>query len=212
MPHPLPLAIALLDGAGITALILTSYYIYKAYRITESRLFLFFLAGFTLLALSELARAVLMLLTLLLPSPFFLRFFLRHLVGSLGQVLETASWSLIALGYLLEGRGPGNNRAAGPVPVAPPPPRPEHVFSLTYGLNAVILSFIVLRNLSAYAKSGNRSILRTLLAFALILASNVAGLAAVLWDVEGLFILSRVLFVAGLLVFLAFIAGVASSR
>lgn len=199
------LILAVLDAVGVFALILICYFLYKAYRISNQRLFLFFFVGYAVLAAGESAR-FLLLATAFIARARLLMFFLAHNMGPLPQLFQTIALLFIAGGYALElaqARVEKTTLAILPLPLLLALQRPwSGLFVLLTFINLALLVFIILNASSVYFASRSKRTLLIVIAFLLLLLSNILMLPAVVRVSEELFIISKLLYLIGLLTFL----------
>jgi hypothetical protein len=205
-----------LDMVGVAALILLCYFLYKAYRASSIRLFAFFFLGFAVLAAGEVARTFLLLLAFVSKAPRLLLFFLAHSIGPLPQLCQALALLFIASGYALE---TVRSRAGGEVLALPLPLALllaqrlwGGLYTLLSFVNVSLLAFILLNAVSVHLISRSRRTILPVVAFALFLLSNLLLLPAVFSTSEELFIASKVVYLAGLLAFLALAVEVARAR
>lgn len=210
------LVLMLIDGAATLALLLLCYFLYRAYRLTRSQLFFFFHLGFGLLAAGETARMLLLAAAFLARAPL-LAFFLAHGFGPAPLLLQTAALLLIAVGYAVElaqlrcARGQAEPTAAL-IPLLP-------LFALqrVWGglfltlafVNIALSLFILLNAVSVHLSTKSTNSILPVVAFTMLLLSNVLLPLSVISGSEELFVASKALYLFGLLSFLALAARVA---
>lgn len=216
MPQPMlhwrlmaMLVLTFLDGVGVVALLLLCYFLHRAFKITRSHLFLFFLLGFMTLAAGEAARTLMLLAASAAGVPP-LAFFLAHAVGPLPLIGQTLAFLLIAVGYVLElvqlrARAPRDEVAA--VLLVPPLLAMRRgwgdLFVLLGFVDTALLLFNLLNAIGIHLSSRSTNTLLPVIAFLLFLASTLLLPPAVIAGSEEVFILSKLLYVSGLLIFLA---------
>lgn len=231
-PH-LFASLLLLDVVATVALIIISYYLYRAYRVSSSQLVLFFLLGFAILAAGEGLRIVLLTIALASSIPILLIFFLAHVVGFVPQLFQTLALLMVAAGYALElAQLRSRSKVASIVPLLPL----LHLqlewgelyiwgdlyMTFTYA-NLALLIFILFNAVSVHLSSRTRPTLFTLVAFLLLFISNllllplpavgvVGGVDVVVVVGESLFLASKAVYLFGLLSFLALAIEVARAR
>lgn len=197
--EPFHLALPILDFVGILSLAALSVLLYRAYRISGNSLFLYFFTGFTILGLGEFGRFFLFLRIIFTPKPSFFFFFLNHSIALLSQVLEILGFLVIALGYTMELFG--KDKALASIIVFQ-----ERRLPLTFPLvnifSASILVYISLNAFAIYTKNKQSLTLAPLLAFILFLLSNILSILAFLLRDELIVLFSRLVYIAGLYVFL----------
>ncbi len=221
--HPLrwhllaSLLLALIDGVATLALLLLCYFLFRAYRLSRSELFLFFFLGFSVLAAGETARTLMLVAAFLANSPP-LAFFLVHGAGPAPLLLQTVALALIAAGYALEiaqlrrsqGEQPDAAAALVPLALVPAWQRPWSGLFLTLSFVNVALSLFVLLNaVSVHLSTRSTTSLLPVIAFALLLLSNLTLPVAVATASEELFLASKALYLLGLMAFLALAVRVA---
>lgn len=203
------LVLLLIDGVAALALFLLCYFLYRAYRLTRSSLFLFFLLGFGVLAAGEGARMLMLAAAFLAKEPL-LAFFLAHRAGPAPLLLQTVALTLIASGYALE---IAQLRSRGEQPeavVALLPMLPFLVLQRVWGglflmlafVNIALSLFILLNAIGVHLSTRSISSLLPVVAFTLLLLSNMLLPVAVISVSEELFVASKVLYLLGLLAFL----------
>jgi len=219
LERPLLHVVALLtflDVMGVAALLLLCYFLYKAYRVSSNRLFAFFFLGFAVLAAGEVARTFLLLFALASRASRLLLFFLAHSIGPLPQLCQALALLLIASGYALETvrSRAGEEVLALPLPLALLLAQRlwGGLYMLLSFVNVALLVFILLNAVSVHLLSRSRRTILPVAAFALLLLSNLLLLPAVSIGSEELFIASKVVYLAGLLAFLALAVEVARAR
>lgn len=208
--------LAILDVMSVAALLLLCYFLYRAYRASSIKLFAFFFLGFATLAAGEVARTILLLLALASRAPRLLLFFLAHSLGPVPQFCQMLALLLIASGYALE---TVRSRAKGEVLALPLPLALLLAQRLWGGLymllsfvNVALLAFILLNAVSVSLLSRSRRTIIPVIAFALLLVSNLLLLLALFAGSDEIFIASKVAYLAGLLAFLALAVEVAGAR
>ncbi len=195
----------IVELVGLAALLVLCLYLFRAYRITSSRLFAYFFLGFTILGASELVRSILLLAAVLARAPLLIEFFLVHVAGGLSQLCETAALVLIALGYAKEIAGKASGLAlatvAGEKIFVQILPRSlwGPLFFFTSVANMVLLTFITINSFAVYSYSKKGIALLPPIAFLLMLLSNMVLIPSILMLSELLFLLSKLLHLAGLL-------------
>jgi hypothetical protein len=193
-------ALPILDIVGILSLITLSFLLYKAYRVSLNKLFLSFLLGFALLSVGEFGRLILFIAIIFSRRPSFLLFFLNHSLALFSQILEVLGLLVIALGYTLEVFGKGQ---ASALIVAFQERRfLMNPFLLGNVLSASLLVYICLNAFSVYVKNKRSTTLAPLVAFSLLLLSNILSVVAFATREELIVIVSRLIYIAGLYVFL----------
>lgn len=203
-PFPPPQQVAgflfLLDALGLGALLLLSYLLFRSWSITRNRLFAFFFLGFTVLSAGELSRLLLLAVAVASRISELRPFFLTHGAGLIPQLSQTIAFLLIAIGYSLEAF-----RAESLQVIFPHWLLRERraAFWVTGVLNTTLLAYIVVNAFSVYAATRRNHSLFPALAFLLMLASNVALLFSISLENELLFVSSKLLHLAGLLLLLA---------
>ena len=191
------------------ALLTLCYFLYRAYRLTRSRLFFFFLLGFSILAAGEAARTLMLAAAFLAGSPL-LAFFLAHGAGPVPTLLQTIALLLMAIGYALEIahlRCSGEQaEAAALLPIVP-----LFAWQRLWGglfltlafVNVALSLFILLNAISVHLSTKSTNSLLPVVAFTMLLLSNLVLPIAVVGASEELFLVSKALYLLGLLAFLA---------
>ncbi|MEM2217064.1 MAG: hypothetical protein QW291_07905 [Thermofilaceae archaeon] len=212
VPWMLHIAFPLLvvELAGLVALLVLCLYLFKAYRVTSSRLFAYFFLGFTVLGAGEIARSILLLAAALSRARLLIEFFLIHVAGGLPQLCETIALILIALGYAREITGKASELAfiipgAGKEIIIQILPRDLRgpLFFAASAVNMVLLTFITISSFAVYSHSRKDVALLPAVAFLLMLLSNMILIPSLLMLNELLFLLSKLFHLAGLLSLLA---------
>jgi len=213
--HLVALLVAL-DVVGVAALLLLCFFLFRAYKVSSSRLFAFFFLGFAVLTAGEVSRTLLLLLALTSRAPRLLFFFLAHSFGPLPQLCQALALPLIAVGYALETvrSRAGEEVLALPLPLALLLAQRlwGWLYTLLSFVNVALLVFILLNAVSVHLASRSRRTILPVAAFALLLFSNLLLLPAISLGSEELFITSKATYLAGLLVFLALAVEVARAR
>lgn len=209
----------IVELAGLIALLFLCFYLFKAYRITSSRLFAYFFLGFTVLGAGELARSILFLAAALARARLLIEFFLIHVAGGLPQFCETIALILIALGYAREITGKASELAliipgVGEETLIQILPRNlrRPLFFVASAVNMVLLTFITISSFTVYSHSRKDVALLPAVAFLLMLLSNMILIPSLLMLNELLFLLSKLFHLAGLLSLLALTFKVISVR
>lgn len=226
VPPPLPqplrwhvfasLVLTLIDGAAALALLLLCFFLYRAYRLTRSQLFLFFFFGFAVLAAGEVARTLMLAAAFLARAPL-LAFFLAHSMGPAPLFLQTVALLLIAAGYAMElaqlrHLGEREESTVSLIPLLP-----LFAWQRVWGglfltlafVNIALSLFILLNAVSVYILRKSLDSILPVLAFSMLLLSNMLLPLSVIRISEELFILSKSLYLIGLLAFLALAVRVA---
>ncbi|MEM2616857.1 MAG: hypothetical protein QXL64_04960 [Thermofilaceae archaeon] len=210
------LVLMLIDGAATLALLLLCYFLYRAYRLTRSQLFFFFLLGFGLLAAGETARMLLLAAAFLARAPL-LAFFLAHGFGPAPLLLQTAALLLIAVGYAVELAQLRCAREQAEPTAALIPLLPLFALQRVWGglfltlafVNIALSLFILLNAVSVHLSTKSTNSILPVVAFTMLLLSNVLLPLSVISGSEELFVASKALYLFGLLSFLALAARVA---
>lgn len=209
----------LVELAGLAALLVLCLYLFKAYRITSSKLFAYFFLGFTVLSAGELTRLILLLTAALARAPLLIEFFLFHVAGGLPQLCETVALILIALGYAREIAEKASGLAsATPVvgegaltQVLPRGLRRPLLF-IASAVNTVLLTFITISSFAVYFYSKKDIALLPAIAFLLMLFSEIVLIPSLLMFNELLFLISKLFHLAGLLSLLVLTFKVVGTR
>ncbi|MEM0335218.1 MAG: hypothetical protein QXT33_02280 [Thermofilum sp.] len=207
VPRPAPLPppqqvagfLLLLDALGLGALLALSYLLYRSWSITRNRLFVFFFLGFAVLSAGELSRLVLLAVAMTARISELRLFFLTHVAGFIPQLSQTVALTLIAIGYSLEAFRAESLQVILPYWLLR---ERRAAFWITGVLNTALLAYIVVNAFSVYAASRRNHSLFPALAFLSMLASNVVLLFSLGMENELLFVSSKLLHLAGLLLLL----------